>query len=45
MSQIIRRTEQGEFPMSIACIKLNFYDLAAGSVCLMALRNRKEDSN
>ena len=29
---MIRLTEQCELP--IACVKLNFYDLAAGSVCL-----------
>ena len=37
VSQIIKRTEQCELPMKIACIKLNFYDLAAGSVCIHAI--------
>ena len=37
VSQIIRRTEQCELPMQIAYTKLNFYDLAAGIICLHAI--------
>ena len=37
VSKVTRRTEQCELPMQIVCIKLNFYDLATGSVYLHAI--------
>ena len=37
VSQIKRRAEQCQFPIKIICIKLDSYDLAAGSVCLHAI--------
>ena len=35
--QILRRAEQCQLPIKIVCIKLDSYDLAAGSVCLHAI--------
>ena len=35
--QILRRAEQCQLPIKIVCIKLDSYDLAAGSVCLHIL--------
>ena len=37
MLQIIRRAEQCHLPIKIVCLKLDSYDLAAGSVCLHAI--------
>ena len=37
VSQIIKRTEHCELCIKIACLKLNFYDSAADSVCLYVI--------
>ena len=35
--QILRRAEQCQLTIIIVCIKLDSYDLSAGSVCLHAI--------
>ena len=39
----MRRAEQCQLPIKIICIKLDSYDVAAGSVCLHAIKYRNED--